>query len=99
MLTFDQAESSLADTREFVAFVRDRCVSSTITTGAPGRPSTSLVQPILTPRFAIACSDRVLTDLGDMAAKDLTLPIQTHLAENPSEVEFAKCTGFFLDSA
>lgn len=53
--------------------------------------TSSLVQPILTPRFAIACSDELLTGLGEMMKKDPSLPCQTHLAENPTEIEFTKC--------
>lgn len=53
--------------------------------------NTSLVQPIITPRFAIACSDELLTGLGEMLKKDPSLPCQTHLAENPTEIEFTKC--------
>lgn len=48
---------------------------------------TSLVQPILTPRFAISCSDELLLGLGKMLAKDKNLRLQTHLAENPTEIE------------
>ena len=52
---------------------------------------TSLVQPIITPRFAISCSDELLQGLGEIAKADPTLRIQTHLAENPTEIEFTKC--------
>lgn len=48
---------------------------------------TSLVQPILTPRFAISCSNELLLGLGKMLAKDKNLRLQTHLAENPTEIE------------
>ncbi|KAI5477118.1 guanine deaminase [Pseudohyphozyma bogoriensis] len=58
----------------------------------------SLVQPILTPRFAISCSDALLEGLGEMMKADPTLPLQTHLAENPSEIEFTKSLFPFADS-
>lgn len=45
-----------------------------------------LVQPILTPRFALSCSPDLLTRLGSLAASDPTLRIQTHISENETEV-------------
>ena len=50
----------------------------------------NLVQPILTPRFAISCTNELLTSLGNLAAADPTLPIQTHISENQGEIEFVK---------
>ncbi|GAA5884764.1 hypothetical protein JCM6882_005383 [Rhodosporidiobolus microsporus] len=91
----DSAAQSLADTEEFVSFVRSRCAapappSSSVSPLKRRGVSSSLVQPILTPRFAISCSDEVLAGLGDMMDRDDQLPCQTHLAENPSEIEFTK---------
>ncbi|GAA5936591.1 hypothetical protein JCM3775_000140 [Rhodotorula graminis] len=87
-------ERSLANTEDYVAFVREHCnspcpPSSAITSSKRSSAPTSLVQPILTPRFAISCTDECLQGLGDMMDRDEHLPLQTHLAENPSEVEFA----------
>jgi guanine deaminase len=45
-----------------------------------------LVEPILTPRFAISCTGPLLSQLGTMARADPTLPIQTHISENRNEV-------------
>jgi len=45
-----------------------------------------LVQPILTPRFALSCTPDLLTSLGSLAASDPTLRIQTHISENEAEV-------------
>jgi guanine deaminase len=45
-----------------------------------------LVQPILTPRFALSCSRDLLTRLGSLAASEPTLRIQTHISENETEV-------------
>lgn len=45
---------------------------------------------------AISCTDELLQGLGDMLAKDPSLPCQTHLAENPTEIEFTKCTLLLL---
>ncbi|GAA5941451.1 uncharacterized protein JCM15063_006106 [Sporobolomyces koalae] len=84
----DSAEKSLADTEEYVAFVRDHCCKPLA--DAKNRNLSSLVQPILTPRFAISCSDPLLEGLGQMMDRDPDLPLQTHLAENPSEIEFTK---------
>ncbi|TKA57415.1 hypothetical protein B0A53_00644 [Rhodotorula sp. CCFEE 5036] len=91
----ESAQKSLEDTEDYVSWVRKHCDSSATTatqTVAPSktpRKSTALVQPILTPRFAISCSDELMSGLGDMMDRDPELPLQTHLAENPAEVEFA----------
>jgi len=45
-----------------------------------------LVEPVLTPRFAISCSGHLLSALGDIARTDPSLPIQTHISENRNEV-------------
>ena len=45
-----------------------------------------LIQPVLTPRFALNCSDELLDSLGCLAKSDLTLRIQTHISENKDEV-------------
>lgn len=47
------------------------------------------VKPILTPRFIPSCSDELMKELGDIAAKK-NLRIQSHLSENPSEVAWVK---------
>ncbi|KAJ7685340.1 hypothetical protein DFH06DRAFT_1028923, partial [Mycena polygramma] len=56
----------------------------------PSHPNAAepLVQPILTPRFAITCTSPLLQSLGQLAASDPNLRIQTHVSENPSEVAF-----------
>lgn len=50
----------------------------------------ALVQPILTPRFAISCTDSLLSGLSAISARDPSLRIQTHLSESPGEIEFTK---------
>ncbi|GAA6009451.1 hypothetical protein JCM11491_003561 [Sporobolomyces phaffii] len=82
------AAKSLSDTEEYVSFVREHCSSPL--PDAPNKNLSSLVQPILTPRFAISCSDELLAGLGKMMDKDPDLPLQTHLAENPDEIAFTK---------
>lgn len=45
-----------------------------------------LVRPILTPRFALSCTDDLLAGLGTLAYNDQSLNIQTHIAENLKEI-------------
>lgn len=45
----------------------------------------SLVKPILTPRFAPSCSNRLLEFLGKLKA-ERDLPVQSHLSENLGEI-------------
>lgn len=47
------------------------------------------VNPIITPRFVPTCTDDMLDAMGDLALKH-HLPVQSHLSENPSEVEWVK---------
>ncbi|KAH9814391.1 hypothetical protein DFH28DRAFT_894635, partial [Melampsora americana] len=52
--------------------------------------SSALVQPILTPRFAISCTDELLHQLGRLLSSDPTLRLQTHLSESQSEIDFTQ---------
>ena len=76
------AEASIAATRELIAHIRS----------LPPAPGTgeALVRPILTPRFALACTDDLLSGLGQLASFDPSLAIQTHISENESEIVFTK---------
>ena len=47
------------------------------------------VKPIVTPRFIPSCTDELLLALGKVA-KERDLPVQTHLDENPGEIEWVK---------
>lgn len=47
----------------------------------------SKIQPIVTPRFAPSCTGDMMQWLGELA-KDESLPIQTHLDENPNEIKW-----------
>ena len=47
----------------------------------------SSIRPIITPRFIPSCSDRLLKELGRIAS-GLSIPIQSHLDENRSEIEW-----------
>ena len=45
---------------------------------------------MLTPRFAISTTNELIASLGQFAATDPSLAIQTHISENPAEVEYTK---------
>lgn len=47
-------------------------------------PTRTLISPIITPRFAPSCSEPLLAALGALAKQE-SLPIQTHISENPAE--------------
>lgn len=47
------------------------------------------IKPILTPRFLPSCSDELLTELHEVQ-RMYDLPVQSHLSENPGEVELVK---------
>lgn len=49
----------------------------------------SKIRPILTPRFLPTCSDRLMEQLGEYQ-KTTGLYVQSHLSENPEEVEWVK---------
>lgn len=70
----ESEEKSLADTLDFVHWFKQN-------------PQIRLVRPIITPRFAISCSRRLMEGLGRIAKND-GLPIQTHLSESKGEIEF-----------
>ena len=46
----------------------------------------SRTEPILTPRFLPACTDGLMRSLG-MIREKYNLPVQSHLSENPEEIE------------
>lgn len=71
---------------------------SSISRTATPEALSALVQPILTPRFAISCSDALLSGLSALVNQEPHLHIQTHLAENPTEVEFTKSLFPFADT-
>ncbi|KAH8827003.1 Metallo-dependent hydrolase [Flagelloscypha sp. PMI_526] len=89
----ETTDSSIADTKAFVEY----CQATYLT--ASSEPNAQpLVQPILTPRFAITCSGPLLETLGQVA-KDASVRVQTHISENKAEVAFTKelfpdCTSY-----
>lgn len=47
------------------------------------------VRPILTPRFIPSCTDELMRRLGDIQ-KQFGLPVQSHLSENPGEIQWVR---------
>ncbi|KAJ1671615.1 hypothetical protein EV182_007535, partial [Spiromyces aspiralis] len=80
----ESTEETLAATRRYIEAVEE------------GRPRgiypdspLDIVKPIITPRFAVACTMDCLVGLAEIA-QERGLPIQSHLNENRSEVEFVR---------
>lgn len=48
-----------------------------------------LITPVLTPRFVPSCTPELMTRLGEIS-KTMQLPIQSHLSETPSELDWVK---------
>ncbi|THU85654.1 guanine deaminase [Dendrothele bispora CBS 962.96] len=74
-------QSSVTDTRALISHIQN------LESGSSGIP---LVKPILTPRFAISCSDQLLSSLGELAKSNPSLHIQTHISENLSEIQYTR---------
>ncbi|KAI3640194.1 hypothetical protein MIR68_001072 [Amoeboaphelidium protococcarum] len=75
-------DQSLRDSEEFITYVQQELKSDK-------------VRPVITPRFAISCTDELLAGLGKLAQK-YQVPVQSHLSENLKEIEwtmqlFPKC--------
>lgn len=64
-------------------------VSDTIQWLEKNRGKYKRTMPILTPRFLPSCSDELLEKLQGIR-KEYDLPIQSHLSENPEEIEFVQ---------
>jgi len=47
------------------------------------------IRPIITPRFTPSCTDELMQGLGELAAK-YNIPVQSHISENLSEIEWVK---------
>lgn len=82
----EQHEESVEATRDFIQYVFD---SEPNISRSPNGPTTRLVTPIITPRFAVSCTAPLLHSLSDLASKH-SLPIQSHLSENPSECKLVQ---------
>lgn len=71
-------EESLAVTEECIRHIRRIDAKGT------------LVQPVLTPRFAITCDPAVLKGLGEIAKREAGIAIQTHFNEAEQEMTATK---------
>lgn len=79
----ETTEDSLQNTKRFIEYTQKHS-------------NDGLVTPVVTPRFAIACSSTLMKGLAGLA-QDYKVPIQTHLCENPDEIAFTQ--SLFPDSA
>lgn len=73
----ESSAASLAATESFINYCKEKNAAN----GA------ALVSPTITPRFAITCTDELLTGLGALASKH-NCHVQTHLNENKGEIAF-----------
>lgn len=78
----DSVEESLRETREFIEYARRK--------SSPPPSGEALVTPVLTPRFAISCTQPLLEGLGAIARENPDIPIQTHFNEARDEISFTK---------
>lgn len=69
----EKTSTSLQETEAFIQYVQGK--------------SNPLLTPVITPRFAITCSSQLMQGLSKLAKK-YDIPVQTHLCENPNEIEF-----------
>lgn len=74
-LTEESAARSAEDTRRFIRECASRGYRRT--------------KPIITPRFVPCCTDELMEALG-LIRKEYDLPVQSHLSENPEEIEFVR---------
>ena len=74
-LTEADAGTSAAETRRFIR----EC----------GRRGYKRTRPIITPRFVPTCTDGLMEELGRIR-REYGLPVQSHLSENPKEIEFVR---------
>lgn len=91
----ESAEKSLEDTSSLISYIRSLPpISSHASIGTAPEP---LVQPILTPRFAISCTSECLNGIRDLADRhyrqrrhpnEPRIRIQTHISENRGEVDY-----------
>ncbi|XP_014213225.1 guanine deaminase [Copidosoma floridanum] len=72
---FESLEDSIKETEGFIEDVR--------------KMNSPLVEPIISPRFALSCDTELMAKLGDLA-KEKNVHVQTHISENKEEVEAVK---------
>lgn len=71
----ETTQQSLIDTERFIKYVQCK--------------KNHLITPVITPRFAVSCSDKLMHKLGELASK-YQLPIQSHLSENTNEISLVE---------
>lgn len=96
----ERTEESMPNTVKLIEYIQSLSPSKGVFHGTAHKPSKSYtgtfadgspyIYPILTPRFAISTTDQLMTSVGQLAARDPSLAIQTHISENPSEVLLTK---------
>jgi guanine deaminase len=77
----ESCHGSLEDTKALITYIQSL---------EPLPTSSALVHPIITPRFAISCTDQMLSLLGKLAAANPKMAIQTHISENATEIAYTK---------
>ncbi|KAL2760273.1 hypothetical protein ACRALDRAFT_2092571 [Sodiomyces alcalophilus JCM 7366] len=82
----ESAAASLRETDECVRYIRGLSGRGGGETRGGEQRQEALVQPILTPRFAISCTPELLKGLGEMMERDDTLAMQTHFNEAEQEI-------------
>jgi guanine deaminase len=96
----ERTEESIPNTIKLIEYIRSLSPSKGAFCNPVPDPSephtksspdgTPYIYPVLTPRFAISTTERLIESLGKLAASDPSLAIQTHISENPAEVEHTK---------
>ena len=96
----ERTEESVPHTEELIKYIRSLSPSKGVLRGTVLKSSEShtgsctdgslYVYPVLTPRFAISTTDKLLEKIRDLADSDPRLAIQTHISENPSEIKRTK---------
>ena len=71
----EETETSAAETRRFIEACAARGYRRT--------------KPVITPRFVPSCTDELMEALGRIR-KEYDLPVQSHLSENPGEIELVR---------
>lgn len=70
----ENTRQSVKDTEDFIKTVSAECKN---------------VKPIITPRFVPSCTDELMEELGNLRSR-YDLPVQSHLSENPEEIELVR---------
>ena len=93
----ERTEESVPHTEELIKYIKSLSPSKGLFLGIVSKPFEShsgspadgsrYVYPVLTPRFAISTTDKLLENIRDLADSDPLLTIQTHISENPAEVK------------